>query len=85
MGICVWRTLCLRRATSHGRMILIDFDWGGKDGEVEFPHEELIETLRVLNNQLYGRKIRKEHDLKCFEKVVEWLDLAGDERCDYSN
>ena len=58
------------------RMILIDFDWGGKDGEVEFPHEKLIEGLGVSNSQLYGRKIKKEHDLKCFEKVIEWLDLA---------
>ena len=58
------------------KMILVDFDWGGKDGEAVFPHEELVEGLGVSNNQLYGRKITKEHDLKCFEKVVEWLDLA---------
>ena len=55
------------------RMILVDFDWGGKDGEVEFPHEELIEDLGVSNSELYGRKITKEHDLKCLEKVTGWL------------
>ena len=36
-------------------MILVDFDWGGKDGEAEFPHEELIEDLGVSNDRLYGR------------------------------
>jgi len=56
------------------RMILVDFDWGGKDGEVEFPHEELIEDLGVSNSKLYGRKITKEHDQKCLEKVKLWLD-----------
>jgi len=55
------------------RMILVDFDWGGKDGEVEFPHEELIEDLGVSNSEFYGRKITKEHDLKCLEKVTGWL------------
>ena len=56
------------------RMILVDFDWGGEDGKVEFPHEELIEDLGVSNDRLYGRKITKEHDRKCLEKVTEWLD-----------
>ena len=62
--------------TSHKprRMILVDFDWGGKDGEVEFPYEELIEDLGVSNNQLCGRKITKEHDQRCLEKVTQWLD-----------
>jgi len=56
------------------RMVLVDFDWGGKDGEVEFPHEELIEDLGVSNDRLCGRKITKEHDQECLEKVTEWLD-----------
>ena len=56
------------------RMILVDFDWGGEDGEVEFPYEELVEDLGVSNNQLCGRKITKEHDQKCLEKVTQWLD-----------
>ena len=55
------------------RMILIDFDWGGEDGKVVFPHEELIKDLGVSNSELYGREITKEHDRKCLEKVTEWL------------
>ena len=34
------------------RMLLVDFDWGGKEGEVVFPHELLNEELGALNHWL---------------------------------
>lgn len=58
---------------SPQRMLLIDFDWGGKEGEVTFPNEELIEELEVSSRQLRGRKITKEHDRRCISKVLQVL------------
>ena len=64
----------LTKDDSPRKMLLIDFDWGGKDGEVEFPHGELIGELEVSNSRLHGRKITKEHDRKCLDKVVTLLE-----------
>lgn len=58
---------------SPQRMLLIDFDWGGKEGEVTFPDEELIEELGVSSRQLRGRKITREHDRRCISKVLQAL------------
>jgi len=55
------------------RMLLVDFDWGGKDGRVAFPHELLNEDLGVSSDRLSDRKINKEHDQKCLSGVLEWL------------
>ena len=55
------------------RIFLIDFDWGGKEGEVVFPYELLIEELGIQNHRLRDRKITKEHDLGCLERVLEAL------------
>jgi hypothetical protein len=57
------------------KMLLVDFDWGGKEGEVVFPHELLNEELGVSNDRLCGRKITKDHDRKCLAEVLRWLDL----------
>jgi hypothetical protein len=56
------------------RILLVDFDWGGKEGEVVFPHEQLNEELGVSNNQLRDRRITKHHDQECLSKVLKWLD-----------
>jgi thiamine kinase-like enzyme len=56
------------------RMLLVDFDWGGKEGEVMFPHGQLTNELGVSNNQLCYRPITKEHDRGCLSKVLHWLD-----------
>ena len=58
------------------RIFLIDFDWGGKEGEVVFPYELLIEELGIQNHRLRDRKIAKEHDLGCPERVLEALHLT---------
>ena len=61
------------RSKNPRRMLLVDFDWGGKEGEVAFPHELLNEELGVSNDRLSGRQIRKEHDQRCLSRVLEWL------------
>jgi len=55
------------------RVLLVDFDWGGKDGEVVFPHERLNEELGVPNNHLRDRQITKDHDRRCLSKVLQTL------------
>lgn len=55
------------------KMPLIDFDWGGREGVAEFPHERLIGELGVSNDKLSGRKITKEHDKECLSRVLGWL------------
>jgi len=57
------------------RMMLVDFDWGGKEGEVAFPCELLNEELDVLNDRLYNRRITKEHDNRCLSRVLKCLDF----------
>jgi len=56
------------------RMVLVDFDWGGKEGEVTFPPEPLNEELGVSNNLLYNRQITKDHDRECLSRVFQWLN-----------
>lgn len=56
------------------RMLLVDFDWGGKVGEAVFPQAELIDELGVSSDRLRDRKITKGHDRRCLSKVLEWLD-----------
>lgn len=55
------------------RMLLVDFDWGGKVGEVIFPDNELNKELEVPNNDLLDRLITKEHDKRCLDKVLKWV------------
>jgi len=57
------------------RMLLVDFDWGGKEGEAVFPHELLNPELGVPNDKLRDRKIEKKYDRDCLLTVFEWLDV----------
>jgi serine/threonine protein kinase len=43
---------------SDGKLILVDFDWGGKDREARFPRKELHPALGAKG----GTVITKEHD-----------------------
>ena len=46
------------------KMLLIDFDWGGKEKEVYFPRGQLAEELRAQDDQVdcLDRPITKEDD-----------------------
>ena len=61
------------------RMLLVDFDWGGKEGEVVFPHEFLIEELEVPSNRLLDRKITRVRDKNCLAKALQWVRKAGED------
>jgi len=43
------------------RLLLIDFDWGGKEGQARFPDIELAPILRADRDDVI---IRKDHDRK---------------------
>ena len=55
------------------RMLLIDFDWGGKAGEVLFPRGELSKELQVPNDRLDG-PITTEHDDRVLAGMFTKLD-----------
>lgn len=48
-----------------GRLLLVDFDWGGKEGEVKFPQVQLHPSLWLGR---WDTNIIKDHD----EKAVEY-------------
>lgn len=57
-------------------MFLIDFDWGGKEGEVYFPRGKLADGLRGEGDQ-YDRldqPITKEDDDRVLKMTSEELD-----------
>ncbi|KAF9648216.1 hypothetical protein BDM02DRAFT_3115685 [Thelephora ganbajun] len=58
---------------SPRRMLLIDFDWGGKAGEVFFPPGQLVEDLKVQDDRL-DRPITKEHDDRVLAGAFTRLD-----------
>ena len=46
------------------KLMLIDFDWGGKEGEAKFPDAELVPILRGGRHE---KLIQKYHDTKVLE------------------
>ena len=59
-------------ATPH-RMLLIDFDWGGKEKEVFFPPGKLAEGLRDEYDRL-DQPITKQDDNRVLLATFRWLD-----------
>ena len=70
------------------KMLLIDFDWGGKAGEVYYPRGVLAEELRAQGDQddLLDRPITKEDDDRVLagtfkpmdEIFAEWIWIPSD-------
>ncbi|KAF9647363.1 hypothetical protein BDM02DRAFT_3117161 [Thelephora ganbajun] len=58
--------------TNPRRMMVVDFDWGGEDGEVVFPRGPLVEELGVGGG--LDRIITKDHDDRVLAKTFEVLD-----------
>ena len=58
------------------RMLLVDFDWGGKEKEVYFPRGELAKELRAQDGQhdCLDRPITKEDDNRVFEWTFGLLE-----------
>jgi len=61
---------------SPHRMLLVDFDWGGKDGKVYFPRGRLAEELRPQNVQddCLDRPITKNEDDRVLAHTFDMLD-----------
>lgn len=66
---------------TQDRFWLIDFDWGGKDGEVEYPTGNLALQL-TSGRKAKDWKIRREDDLRalyqmftCLEVGIPWMFL----------
>lgn len=57
-------------------MLLIDFDWGGKEGEVYFPRGTFAEEPHAQSDQaeLLDRPITKEDDDRALAGMFEPLD-----------
>jgi serine/threonine protein kinase len=53
---------------NHNKLYVIDFDWGGKEGEVEFPDENLNPVVR---RGRWERLITKENDMRAMEFTKE--------------
>ena len=56
------------------KMLLVDFDWGGKEGVAVFPPIPLDDELGVGNRQFLNRRITIEHDCRCLEKAFQRLN-----------
>jgi hypothetical protein len=64
------------RAGKPETIILIDYDWGGKHGEVSFPTRLLHEEL-TGGEKLKSRKITKEHDIRVLTTTFHNLRLSS--------
>jgi serine/threonine protein kinase len=62
---------------SPTRMLLVDFDWGGKEKEVFFPCGQLADGLRGMDNDRHDRldqPIKKEDDERVLEMTFKRMD-----------
>jgi tRNA A-37 threonylcarbamoyl transferase component Bud32 len=56
------------------RIILVDYDWGGKHGDVSFPSRHLHEDLTMMR-ELESLEITKEHDRRVLRNTIGKLRL----------
>jgi tRNA A-37 threonylcarbamoyl transferase component Bud32 len=56
------------------RIILVDYDWGGKHGDVSFPSRHLYEDLTTMR-ELESLEITKEHDRRVLRNTIGKLRL----------
>jgi hypothetical protein len=64
--------LIVRRGEPE-RIILVDYDWGGKHGYVSFPSRHLHEDLTEGEGELERLEITKEHDLRVLKDTIAKL------------
>jgi RIO1 family len=57
------------------RIILVDYDWGGKHGVVSFPSRHLHEDLTEGEGELKSLEITKDHDLRVLKDTIAKLRL----------
>jgi hypothetical protein len=66
--------LIVRRGEPE-RIILVDYDWGGKHGDVSFPSRHLHEDLTEGEGELESLEITKEHDRRVLKDTIAKLRL----------
>jgi len=66
--------LIVRRGEPE-RIILVDYDWGGKHGAVSFPSRHLHEDLTEGEGELVRLEITKEYDLRVLKDTIAKLRL----------
>ncbi len=66
------------RKNDPGRMILIDFDWGGEVGTASFP-TRFLNTELTRDNEMTSLAITKEHDDRVLRRALEELKVVTDE------
>ena len=69
------RNFIFTKESPH-RILLVDFDWGGKAGKTFFPPGRLNEELQVQDGRL-DRPITKEHDRKVLKGTFELLEQVA--------
>lgn len=81
MVICGWRTLSSPK-DSPRKVLLVDFDWGGKAAEVDFSRGTLAEELRTQGDQLdcLDRVITKGDDDQVLSGTFELPEEAASAR-----
>ncbi|KAI6022555.1 hypothetical protein EDC04DRAFT_2900835 [Pisolithus marmoratus] len=60
----------------QNRVMLIDFDWAGKEGEVSYPHGSLNADL-MIGRDNPDLKITKGDDLRVLEKTLKYVYLTS--------
>jgi RIO1 family len=66
--------LIVRRGEPE-RIIIVDYDWGGKHGDVSFPSRHLHEDLTGGEGELESLEITKEHDRRVLKDTIAKLRL----------
>jgi serine/threonine protein kinase len=65
--------LLVRMEDGKLQMKLIDFDWGGREGEVRYPVLINDRTVHRPLGVVGGQLIKREHDLQMVENILSGL------------
>jgi serine/threonine protein kinase len=65
--------LLVRTEDGKLQMKLIDFDWGGREGEVHYPALINDRTVHRPLAVVGGQLIKREHDLQMVENILSGL------------
>ena len=62
----------IMHASVQDRLMLLDFDWGGKVGEAHYPHTQLTPEL-TAGRDMSSLLITKEDDERVLARTVEFI------------
>jgi len=64
-----------RYSEKEFQIMLVDFDWAGKEGETRYPSNLNRETVRGPEGAENGNLIKYEHDWKMLRFIFKALDI----------